>query len=573
MAEPAALNPDAVAGVQDEALARLLDQRWEAQLARYPTWATRLGDGRYDDRLFDPSLEAEAEDVVQAQALRRELLALEGLSGEDALTRDLLVQQLDLDIAEAPCAFSTWNLRLYDNPVSGFAQLPELHPFEDTEDLERYLARMRAAPATWDARSQNLRLGLAVGRVANAETTRRMIALLDELLATPLQDAPLRPTAEQLSALPPDAQAAFYAALEPLLTEAVLPALGRYRDTLAEQVLPAAREGRDVGLSGLPEGAACYATQIRRYTTLEKSAEEIHAIGLAELERIHGEMRDLGEQLWGERELAAIQERLRGDPALHFETPEEILSVARASVARAQAAMPGVTGRQPTTPLVVMPIPELTAPYTTVAYYSPPGAEGESGEYRVNTWAPDTRTRYEAEALAFHEAVPGHHFQIALARERPEAPAFRRHLSLNAYVEGWALYGERLADELGLYSGPLDRMGMLSFDAWRAARLVVDTGIHHLGWSREEAVAFMLDATLLAPNNVDNEVDRYISWPGQALGYKLGQLEILALREQAEAALGERFSLAEFHDLILEGGPLPLDLLRARVEAWISSYP
>jgi uncharacterized protein (DUF885 family) len=233
--------------------------------------------------------------------------------------------------------------------------------------------------------------------------------------------------------------------------------------------------------------------------------------------------------------------------------------------------MPEWFGRLPEADCVVVPIPDYEAPYTTIAYYRQ-ATETKPGEYFINTHAPETRPRFEAEVLAWHEAIPGHHLQIAIARELDALPAFRRYMESTPFVEGWALYTERLADEMGLYSSDLDRIGMLSFDLWRASRLVVDTGIHAKGWSRQQAIQFMLDHTILAPNNIDNEVDRYISWPGQALGYKLGQLTFSRLRYVAEERLGEHFDIREFHDLVLGGGALPLDILEQRVMAWIESH-
>jgi uncharacterized protein (DUF885 family) len=264
-----------------------------------------------------------------------------------------------------------------------------------------------------------------------------------------------------------------------------------------------------------------------------------------------------------------IFERLRTDDALFFDSAEEVESKARSALAAAQTAMPDFFGRLPVAECVVEPIPDYEAPYTTVAYYRSATPGERPGTYFINIYAPETRPRHEAEVLAFHESIPGHHLQIAIAQELSEVPAFRRHGGFTAYVEGWALYTERLADEMGLYTGDVDRLGMLSFDAWRAARLVVDTGVHHKGWSREQAVAFLVENTPLATNNIDNEVDRYITWPGQALAYKTGQIEILRMRRQAEEALGSDFDIKAFHDVVLGAGAVPLPVLDARVAAWV----
>jgi uncharacterized protein (DUF885 family) len=354
-----------------------------------------------------------------------------------------------------------------------------------------------------------------------------------------------------------------------VLDRVASPALGRYADFLEREVLPHGRTGDRVGLSALPDGRACYDALIRRFTTLPLTAPEVHAVGREELARIHQEFSEVGERVFGTREIPEIFERLRTDRRLYFRTSEEVEAKAASALAAARAAMSGWFGRLPKAECVVKRIPEHEAPYTTVAYYRGPPSDGTGpGEYRINVHAPETRPRHEAEVLAFHEAIPGHHLQIAIAQELPEVPAFRRHGGITAYVEGWALYIERLAEEMGLYSGDEDRLGMLSFDAWRACRLVVDTGLHAMGWTRERAERYMAETTPLAPNNIDNEVDRYLTWPGQALSYKIGQREFRRLRHEAEARLGEAFDIKTFHDLVLECGPLPLGLLAERVERW-----
>jgi uncharacterized protein (DUF885 family) len=272
--------------------------------------------------------------------------------------------------------------------------------------------------------------------------------------------------------------------------------------------------------------------------------------------------------------MSAIQERLRNSPEMHFQTAAEIVGKAESTLARARDAMPRAFGIVPKARCEIAVIPAHEAPLTTIAYYRQPSADrSRPGRYYVNTYEPATRTRYEAEALAFHEAIPGHHLQIAIAQELEGLPLVRRHAGDNAYVEGWALYTERLCDEMGLYSSDVDRLGMLSFDAWRACRLVVDTGLHAMGWSRQRAIDYMIANTLLAENNCENEVDRYIGNPGQALGYKIGQREMFALRAKAMAALGDRFDIREFHDRVLGQGAVTLAVLRELIAEWIASVP
>ena len=348
------------------------------------------------------------------------------------------------------------------------------------------------------------------------------------------------------------------------------PAFAALRATLAQEILPRARRDHE-GLTGLPEGAACYRSQIVAHLALARSPEELHRVGLAEIARTDRALAALGSSALGTRDLASTLARLRADESLAFASAPELVAAAEGALARAKAAMPRFFGVLPKAECVVREIPPHEAPYTTTAYYRQPHLDGKKpGEYFVNTFEPRSRPRYELEALTWHESIPGHHLQIAIARELGELPAFRRLDGSTAFVEGWGLYAERLAEDMGLYSSDLDRLGAVSYDAWRASRLVVDTGIHHLGWSRAQAEAFMQAHTALSLANISNEVDRYISWPGQALAYKIGQLEILRLRARAEAALGAAFSLPSFHDVVLGAGAVTLPVLAERVEAWIS---
>jgi uncharacterized protein (DUF885 family) len=352
----------------------------------------------------------------------------------------------------------------------------------------------------------------------------------------------------------------------------VKPAFARYHAFLRERIRPAARPQDKPGLAALPGGVASYTSMIKVHTSLAWTPEEVHALGLAEIARIRGELSALGTKVLGTSDVAAIQKTLRGDPAMHFTTAEEIEAKAREALARAEAKMGDWFGILPKAPCEVKRMSDLEAPQSTIAYYQQPSTDGSRpGLYMINTYAPTTRPRYEAEALAFHEAVPGHHLQIAIAQELGDLPDFRKHGGTTAFSEGWGLYSERLADEMGLYSGDFDRFGTLSFEAWRASRLVVDTGIHALGWSRQQAIDYMIENTVLAPNNIANEVDRYISWPGQAVAYKVGQLEILRLREDARARLGARFDIKGFHDAVLAHGSVTLPILGDLVEEWVTS--
>jgi uncharacterized protein (DUF885 family) len=360
-------------------------------------------------------------------------------------------------------------------------------------------------------------------------------------------------------------------ALREVVSSKLEPAFVRLRDLLRDRVLPKARVDKE-GLAGLPDGDRSYRAAILLHVGLPLPPEELHALGTAEIAHTDKAIAALGAKVLGTPDLASTIARLRTDPALYFTSREEILAAAQTALDRAKAATPRFFSTLPKTDCVMREIPAYEAPYTTIAYYRQPHYDGtKPGEYFVNTLRPETRPRFELEALTWHESIPGHHTQIALAQELGALPMFRKLDGSTAYVEGWALYTERLADEMGLYSSDLDRIGQLSYDAWRASRLVVDTGLHALGWTRAQAVAYMRDHTALTEVNISNEVDRYIGWPGQALAYKVGQLEILELRAKAESELGAKFDLKAFHAVVLGAGAVTLPVLGDRVAAWIAA--
>ncbi len=563
----------ASAGVTDPALAALLEEHWALRMARSPFWATRLGDHRFDDQLGSVSATQRAQDQAHDDALlaRAEALAL---AGRDEIVRQVLVAGLRSEGAVRACDFPSWSFSPRRNPLAFFNSVAELHPIRTPEDAENLVARVRAMPGYLGDVVANLRAGAGAGRFNNATSTRLVLQMIDDQLDQPLDRWPLL---APLTVEHPDWSDADRARLQADLTAAVdvgvRPALVRWGDVLRDEILPSARDDDAPGLASLPGGDACYAALVGRFTTLpERDAASIHTQGLDQLAKVHAEFVALGGPTLGTAELPAIFARLRTDPDLRFETAEQVEDKARSALARAQAVVPPAFGVLPQADCVVKRVPDYQAPYTTIAYYRRPVPDGSMpGAYYVNVHEPETRPRHEAEVLAYHEAVPGHHLQIAIAQELPDTPAFLRYAGMTAYIEGWALYSERLADELGLYTADTDRLGMLSYDAWRSARLVVDTGLHHLGWSRQQAIDFMMENTPLAANNIVNEVDRYITTPGQALAYKTGQLEILRLRALAQAALGDAFSLSDFHDVVLGSGAVTLPVLEGLVQAWIAS--
>ncbi|HET9521261.1 MAG TPA: DUF885 domain-containing protein [Candidatus Limnocylindrales bacterium] len=555
-------------------LAALAARYWEGTLAFSPLLATYLGDRRFDDRLDDRSDEAITAHDADLATLTDEIggVPADALVGEDRITRSALLAQIRRDRAELAANLGAWTVDPLEGPQIRALDLAAIQ-IVATPDQGRAMVDRWFALGPWlDAHTDRLRRGVGEGRVAVRAPVEKVLEQLDTTLVRPDDELPLLdPLAAEHGDWPAADRAAFEDGLRAAVREAVRPALVRYRDGIQESILPAARSDDRPGLVHVPGGREIYTSLIELHTSLPLGADEIHAIGLDEVARIDDELATLGERVLGTADLAEIRRRLRTDPAMHFATRDEVFACAQESLERAQAAVSAWFGIQPRADCVVVRMQAHEERHSTIAYYREPAIDGSRpGQYYINTSEPATRPRYEAEALAFHEAVPGHHLQLAIGQELTGLPDFRRHSGPTAYVEGWGLYTERLCDDMGLYSGDLDRIGVLSFDAWRACRLVVDTGMHALGWTRRQAIEFMVDHTVLAENNVTNEVDRYITWPGQALAYKIGQREILRLRDAARRELGARFDIRGFHDAVLGHGAIGLDTLGEIVGDWVA---
>ncbi len=565
-----------VASAEDEALDRLCAEYWEGELRASPTNATNLGDRRYDDRLSDNSPAGIAKERARYATVRDQASAIDAakLDAERRVTRGLLIEDAEQNIAQIDCHFEEWRVDPMNGPQINFLGLPDELVVRRGADLESFARRCRAMGPWLDRSIANLERGLAAGKTASVHPVTKALAQLDRLDtlsidAWPLFDAVRRKRGALVTTTD---SLAGEQAIRAAIVEVVKPAFGRYRTFVREKVLPAARPEERAGLVALPNGLSSYSKMIRVHTSLDKTPEELHQLGLAEVARFRVALADLGMRALGTSDIAEIQKKLRNDPAAHFENAEQVEAKAREALDRALTKVPEWFGVQPRATCVVKPMGLHEAPQSTIAYYQQPSADGSRpGTYVINTYAPTTRPRYEAEVLAFHESVPGHHLQIAIAQELGDLPAFRKYGGTTAFVEGWALYTERLSAEMGLYSGALDSIGILSFDAWRACRLVVDTGIHAMGWSRQRAIDYMIENTVLAPNNIENEVDRYITRPGQALAYKVGQLEILRLREQAKTRLGDKFDIRGFHDAVLAHGAVTMPVLAEQVQSWAAS--
>jgi uncharacterized protein (DUF885 family) len=538
----------------------------EQRLRTFPTWAHMIGDYRYVDTFEEASLEAEDRTNAELRTFAQRADAIPGdsLSADERITREMVEWDASAraDVGEA---------RLDEfgaDPIFGAqAALPVRIPkltIPDADIAEGFAGKFRGIATYFRDFADRHRQGVANGRTPPDFAVRQTVDQLDRWLATPIADDPLLNTSQPRGVEDVDEWRGRLAAV---IEDDVRPAVATFRDTLRDHVQPTARPNDKPGLCWIAGGDAAYASLIRFYTTVSLSAQEIHDIGLAQVESLAREYRTLGPQVVGTDDLARIFAALRDDPALHHHDPDEIVAASKTAMAKAREAMGDWFG--------ILPKADCDVEATTngaIAYYFPPPKDGSrGGVFFMNTSDPTGWARYEIESTSYHEGIPGHHLQLAIAAELESVPEFRKRAFIAAYGEGWGLYTERLADEMGLYSSPLDRMGMLSADSMRACRLVVDTGMHALGWSRRQAIDYVLAHSPMREGHVTAEIDRYAVTPGQALAYMIGRLEIQRIRREAEAALGDRFRIKEFHDTVLGAGPMPLPILARRVGEWVSA--
>ena len=556
-------------------LARVADAFWEDVLRLAPVQATILGDRRYDDRLDDnsPQGQARAEAVLASHLDAARAIDTAGLSPTERVTRQTLIDVLDGNLRAVATGIQEWNVDPMGGPQTLFMDLPEFQSVDTPDEGRAMVARWKAMGPYLDQAVANLRESAADGKVAVRQNVERTLDELRGLAAhAPDEWKVAGPASLPLEDWSAADRERFRSDLRAVVADVIVPAFGRYREALERHVLPAARSNDQPGLGQIPGGEDAYRALIRYHTSLDLDPRDVHQTGLDEIARIDAAFVELGERMLGTRDLASTLAALRGDATLRFSTADEVFETAERSLGRAKAAIPEWFGRLPKADCVVVPVPEHAQAHQTIAYYYSPAVDGSRpGRYYINLYQPDTRPRYEAECLAFHESIPGHHLQLAIAQELEGVPAFQRNLGSTAFIEGWGLYSERLSEEMGLYTGELDRFGILSYDAWRAGRLVVDTGMHALGWTRQQAIDFLHDHSALADNNIENEVDRYIAIPAQALAYKVGQLELLRLREDARARLGDRFDIRAYHDTVLGNGAVSMPTLAEQVEAWVAT--
>jgi len=550
----------------------LYKEYWEYQLETHPTQATYLGDHRYDDRLEDLSEEAYLASIEKYQELLERLSSFgqKSLKGQDRLNYVLFKRLLDLRIEGARFRPALMPVSQQDGPHLSFPQIVSYHPFKTVGDYENYIKRLEAFPLQIRQAIVCMENGIGSNLVPARVTIEEVVPQVETLIVDKPENSPLSEPLRQFPAgIPERERARIRSEVEQAIMESVVPA---YQDLLVfigNRYLNACRE--DAGIWALQDGRDRYDFAVRLYTSTTMRPEEIHELGLRELDRIHREMGVIQKEVGFQGDLKAFIDHLRSDPRFYYSSPSELMEGFREILRAMDKKMPLLFGRLPRAAYDLKEIEPYRAHAAPAAYYyDPPEDLSRPGYFYVNTYRLDSRPKYTMEALAYHEAVPGHHLQIAIAHELDALPDFRQHEGFTVFVEGWGLYAEGLPVEVGFYHDPYSRFGRLTFDAWRAGRLVVDTGIHALRWDRERAIAFLKEKTALSEHDIVSEVDRYIAWPGQALAYKIGELRIRELRREAEEAMGTRFDIRAFHDMFLQNGALPLDVLEAEVKAWIA---
>ncbi|MDX1571969.1 MAG: DUF885 domain-containing protein [Xanthomonadales bacterium] len=571
MAEYAAIKEEASSPAKK--LNRFIEWYYRYTMFEFPEYATFVGYPEGHDRWTDNSPEADARRDREAEDFLEFIqgLASEQLTGADQLNYFLLSDRLGTSVAGQRFDGDYLPVNQMSGPQQRMAQLLTLMPARTVANYEDIVARLESADEVVDQTVAWMKAGLDRGVTPPKITLRDVPAQIENQLADdPLESPLLGSFKEMPESISADDQERLRAAAAAAYTEKLAPALRRMYDFMIGEYLPGARES--IAQSDLPDGAAWYAHNVKRYTTTTLTPEEIHAIGLSEVKRIREAMEAIRQETGFEGDLQAFFEHLRTDPKFFFTEAEELLSTYRDIAKRADPELVKVFGHLPRTPYGVEPVPAYAEKSQTTAYYQRGSMEaGRPGIFFANTYALDTRPKWEMEALTLHEAVPGHHLQIAIQQELEDTAWFRRFGSYTAFVEGWGLYSESLGVEMGFYQDPYSKFGQLTYEMWRAIRLVVDTGMHALGWSRDQAIEFFKSNSGKSEHDITVEIDRYIVWPGQALAYKIGELKIKELRARASEKLGENFDLRAFHDEVLGQGSLPLTVLEQRIDAWIES--
>ncbi|HZU22001.1 MAG TPA: DUF885 domain-containing protein [Terriglobales bacterium] len=554
-----------------DALHALFDREWDWEMQQNPTRASEMGDRRWNDRWPDVSLQAIEARNQHHVAVLEEMKRMEraALSPADQLNYDLFRKQLETEIEEHQ--FHWYLVPL--NQRGGIQTSNELGDalrFTTVKDYDDWIARLNGFGGHMDQTIALMREGIREHMLLPKVIMQRIPGQIEkQIVADPKQSAFYKP----FEHIPQSFSAADRERLQQggqqAIAQALVPAFRRFHEFFVNEYLPACPE--EVGIWKLPNGEAMYRFFVRRFTTTNMTPEQVHQVGLNEVKRIRAEMEQIKEQVGFKGTMQEFFNFLRTDPQFFYHDPQDLFHAYQVQAKTIDPNLVKVFRLLPRTPYGVEAIPAITAPDTTAAYYRQLAADGSrAGTYFVNLYKPESRPKWEITALTLHESVPGHHLQIALAYEQGAIPKFRRYGSYDAFVEGWALYAESLGNDMGLYDNPYSKFGELSYDMWRAVRLVVDTGMHSMHWTRQQAIDFFMQNAPRAELDIVNEIDRYIAWPGQALGYKIGQLTIKDLRAKATAQLGPKFDLKEFHEVVLKNGALPMDVLQRQVGDWMT---
>ncbi len=550
----------------------IFDEQWARDLEQNPVWASRLGDRRFNRQWKDLSAEARIsrhEGDLQAlgdlHGIDQELL------GEEEKINYELFERKYRDRVEA---YQFNSVLIPISQRGGIQTLDETGNrlrMKTVADYDDWLARLNKIDSYMEQTIDLMKEGMAKGILPPKIIMKRVPGQIEkQLVEQPEQSLFYKPFREIPDKFTPQERQRIRNAAQEVIEEKVIPAYQKLYEFFTTKYLPACRN--TVGASDLPNGRAYYEFRVRQFTTTDMTPDEVHLLGLKEVARIREEMIRTIEEVGFDGSFEEFINFLRTDPKFYYDNPEELFDGYLAIAKRIDPQLVNLFRNLPRMPYGVKAIPEAIAPDTTTAYYTRPAADGSrAGYYYVNLYKPETRPKYEMEVLTVHESVPGHHLQIALQQELEQLPDFRRYSGFTVFVEGWGLYSEKLGYELGLYKDPYSRFGQLTYDMWRAVRLVVDTGMHYKGWSRQKAIDYFIANAARQELDIINEIDRYISWPGQALAYKLGQLKFLELRERATVALGDKFDIRDFHDVVLGKGAVPLSVLENMVDGWIEN--
>lgn len=560
-------------GSAETQLQQLFEDHWEYSLQSSPTFATSQGDHRFDDQLPKTGLDAMEKSYEKSQEFLDRLheISRDELSDESQINYDIFENQLEGSI-------QAYELKDHLLPLNGwwdyhasFATLADDVPLNTVEDYENYLSRLEAFPEYNGGYIERMKEGIELGIMRPRIVFDDYVASIEALITeTPEEHRLYEPFKEFPDSFSDAEKEQLTNRAKEAVGEIVIPEYQRLRDFLVDEYIPNTTE--TIGITEIPGGEEYYDYLIQHHTTIDISADEVHQIGLDEVERIRDEMMEIVKSEGYGDDFDGFVEFLRTDDQFYVDTADQLLKETAYVLKTIDGKLPELFKTLPRLPYGIEPIPDYLAPRTATAYYSQGKADGtEAGTYAVNTYELDSRPLYEIPALSLHEAVPGHHLQIALQQELDDLPKFRTTASYTAFTEGWALYAESLGEEIDMYETPYKKFGQLSYEMWRALRLVVDTGMHAKGWSRDEAIQFMADNSALSLHNIRSEVNRYIFWPGQALAYKMGEIKIRELRAMAEEELGEKFDLREFHDVFLLSGSIPLSVLEGNVEEWVES--